>query len=373
MNEGENSGMPNGPIFSSPNISGGEPSKQEAVPMPEEQVDITKVADPTVATTIASMPDAPEKPIVTSGGDPVDKKKPRFGLGTRRFKEKSQKPAAPIMQAAQTPAFANAPEFFNDAVGDIVLADAADAEKKNKTKKFLIIGILAVVVLAIAGVGIAMLLKGSTESPQNKLARFMNLYYYGNDDASNMPKKDAVADVEPYFMTNKKNAEYVKKVEAAFNDYYSVADDKAKSSELYMTMQRYIYFASDTASLQVLPFQVVAQKVFYEGGYEAAVKFINSHYSPAENEREMGKSYREWLVKAALEYASQANIYKDSGCKFVNWSIDYSCQKNITGDTASMLKASVSAASLYTQKSERLASDAYNYIRTNAPQYLELK
>jgi hypothetical protein len=140
--------------------------------------------------------------------------------------------------------------------------------------------------------------------------------------------------------------------EAAFNDYYSVADDKAKSSELYTTMQRYIYFASDVASIRPLSFQIVAQKVFYEGGYEAAVKFINSEYSPVENEREMGKSYREWLVKAALEYASQANIYKDSGCKFVNWSIDYSCQKNITGETATLLKNSISFAGTYTQKSD---------------------
>ena len=236
MNEGENTGMSNGPIFSSPNIAGSQPQPQQTpVPMPEQPTDITKIGNPALTTTVAAMPeqDGPAKPAVMSGGDPIDKKKPRFGFTSRRFKDRTQAPAAPVMQAVDTPAFANAPEFFNNAVGDIVTADAAAAEKQSKTKKALIIGIVAVVVtIAVIGAvfGISAISNSvKASAAQKDWTRFANYVLYGEEKDDALPEKsseigpEAKARIVAVF---KKKGSFYKEKEAVFTEKYAKAKEK---------------------------------------------------------------------------------------------------------------------------------------------------
>ena len=192
MNEGEKNGLSNGPIFSSPNIAGSQPQPQSqaSVPMPEQQVDITKIGNPSLTTTVASMPeqDGPVKPAVTSGGDPINKKQPRFGFATRRFRGKTQAPAGPVMQAADNPTFANAPDYFNEAMNGIVLED--DVNGQGKSKKFITIGVIAVLVVALFVVGIIAIsggISGGQKQAKISLAnRVKNILAKGED------KSDAI-------------------------------------------------------------------------------------------------------------------------------------------------------------------------------------
>jgi hypothetical protein len=210
MNEGENTGMSNGPIFSSPNIAGSQPQPQQApVPMPEQPTDITKIGNPALTTTVAAMPeqDGPAKPAVMSGGDPIDKKKPRFGFTTRRFKDRTQAPAAPVMQAADTPAFANAPEFFNNAVGDIVTADAAATEKQNKTKKAVIVGAIIAAAVVLVGVVCVIALpkvisEGQKQQKNSISNRLKNIIVNGEDKSDEItePLAEKISDYYGYFI-----------------------------------------------------------------------------------------------------------------------------------------------------------------------------
>ncbi len=184
MNEGEKSGLSSGQIFSSPNISGSQPQPNQApVPMPEQPVDITKVGNPTLTTTVASMPeqDGPAKPTVTSGGDPIDKKKPRFGFATRRFSGRGQG------QEQGGSAFANAPEFFNAAVDDIVLAESAESSKGKK--KVAIIGIAVVAVIGLI-VGVVLLSQSISSGQKHAKAtlanRLKNIIINGEDKADDV-------------------------------------------------------------------------------------------------------------------------------------------------------------------------------------------
>ncbi len=196
--------------------------------MPEQPVDITKVGNPSLTTTVAAMPeqDGPEKPAVSSGGNPMNKKQPRFGFATRRFHGKAQT-AGPVMQAAETQTFANAPEFFNDAVNDIELADEAD--KKGKTKKFLMIGGIAVAAIALFVFGIIALSSGIASGQKQAKAslanRLKNIIANGEDktDSVNLKieqpsdlrklfiYKDAIADTDACKKTNSLIGEVAKK------------------------------------------------------------------------------------------------------------------------------------------------------------------
>ena len=363
MNEGENSGMPNGPIFSSPNISGGEPSKQEAVPMPEEQVDITKVADPAVATTIASMPDAPEKPIVTSGGDPVDKKKPRFGLGTRRFKEKSQQPAAPIMQAAQTPAFANAPEFFNDAVGDIVLADAADAEKKNKTKKFIIIGAMAVAFVAVLVVGIVMMLGGNNSSvAASKLNRLANLYLLGEDSDKKIEStSNYLGEVKTYAYQHRfeKNDEYAEKLANAANEYFKELDQLAKEKKTTLPEETKIVLQESitliTATYGVAPMSGQMAYVSYlKNGSEKAKKDILARYTRIEKSDGAAKTYYNNAL-SSMDKAFMAGSVKAKYCAKLG-----ECNGKVSDADNKEIKSLLKAADEDDVRNSRMLNEAYS-------------
>lgn len=240
MNEGEKNGLSNGPIFSSPNIAGSQPQQQSqaSVPMPEQQVDITKIGNPSLTTTVASMPeqDGPVKPAVTSGGDPINKKQPRFGFATRRFRGKNQAPTGPVMQASDSSAFANAPDYFNDAMNDIVLKD--DADRQGKTKKFITIGVIVALVVALFVVGIIAMsgsISGGQKQAKISLAnRIKNIIVNGEDKSDAVELKierandyrklfiykDAMFAANPCEKTNALVDEVVKK-----NNLGTLADD----------------------------------------------------------------------------------------------------------------------------------------------------
>ena len=189
MNEGENNNFSGGPTFSSPNIAGSQPQPQSqaTISMPEQPVDITKMSNPSLMTTVASMPeqDGPAKPAVTSGGDSIDKKKPRFGFAVRRFRDKTQASTGPVMRAADGQSFANTPEFFSDAMNDIVLADDVAAGRRGKAKKNATIAGVVVLVVALFVVGI-MFMSGAISSGQKQAKatlanRLKNIIASGED------------------------------------------------------------------------------------------------------------------------------------------------------------------------------------------------
>lgn len=184
MNEGEKSGLSSGQVFSSPNISGSQPQPNQApVPMPEQPVDVTKIGNPALTTTVASMPeqDGPAKPVVTSGGDPIDKKKPRFGFATRRFSSKEQR------SERNNSAFANAPEFFNAAIDDIVLAESAESGKGKKKLAIIGVTVVAVIGLIIGVVLMSQSISGNQKQAKATLAnRLKNIIINGEDRADDI-------------------------------------------------------------------------------------------------------------------------------------------------------------------------------------------
>lgn len=362
MNEGENSGMSNGPIFSSPNIAGSQPEPEKGpVPMPEQPVDVTKTDNPIVTTTLASMPgDEQTKPTITSGGDAIDKKKPRFGLGTRRFKEKNQASDAPIMQAAQSTAFANAPEFFNDAVGDIVLADAADAEKKNKTKKFIIIGVaVAIVLIAGLAVGLMMLPKGGSKATiASKYNRLANLYWTGEDSDKSSEAIEKYQDkTESYAYQHRytENEEYVTKLASAANDYFKQIDgQKILSNQTALVMQSNIELIAAAYGTMLYPAQAVYNSYLEDMSESKARETFEKRYSRLSGGVSSLETYYSNAV-ASMEKGIEAaaivakNCASGQECKYVPSSSDRQKMQSL-----------ISSASSFDNANMRMLDKAYD-------------
>ena len=159
MNEGENSIFPQSPTFSSPNISSDDditPVEDTSEPMPQAitSADISAMAGTDageVAATVAAMPEedtpAAPAPITTSSAN----SRSRFGFGGRHFE-----PSA-VPQQAATPSFAGAPDYFNQAAGDIMLASEGNEAKKSIKKKIIMIAGIAVAAIVLIAVAVIVL------------------------------------------------------------------------------------------------------------------------------------------------------------------------------------------------------------------------
>lgn len=359
MNEGENSDMSNGPIFSSPNIAGSQPEPEKnSVPMPEQPIDVTKTDNPIVTTTLASMPgDETVKPAITSGGDAIDKKKPRFGLNTRRFKEKSSD--APVMQAAQPTAFANAPEFFNNAVDDIVLADAADAEKKNKTKKFIIIGAIVGVVL-IAGliVGLTMLPQGGSKATiASKYNRLANLYWTGEDSDKATEAIEKYQDkVDSYAYQHRyvKNDDYITKLVSAANDYFKEIDGKkVLSDQTILVMQGDINLISAAYGTMLAPAQDVYSAYLGELSEDKARSAFTERYSRMVGGIGSAETYYS-NAKASMEKGMAAAAIFAKYCK-----PKQECKTPPSADEFKKINALLAEANPYDERNSNMLDRAY--------------
>lgn len=309
MNEGEKNGFSTGPVFSSPNIAGSQPQSQEPIPMPEQPVDITKVGNPSLTTTVAAMPeqDGPEKPAVSSGGNPMNKKQPRFGFATRRFRGKAQAAVGPVMQAAETPTFANAPDFFNDAVNDIELADEAD--KKGKTKKFLMIGGIAVAAIVLFVFGIIALSSGNAGGQKQAKAslanRLKNIIANGEDKSDAIDLKiEKASDYRKLFIY--RDADFAK---TACEKTNALIDEVAKNKDLGM-LQEDIKNVCQDMSYRQLPLAAIllGSETLRRDAIE---QYIDNFYSSREIHREVVESIR---VAQAQELIGVIDGLNKAGC-----------------------------------------------------------
>ena len=153
MNEGENSNIPQSPNFSSPNISSANSQAPSNPVSPAPQAitssDISAMAGTnagSVAAAAAAMPesDAPTAVSSTPSAPISSTQHSRFNFGANRFHAKESQPAAPT--------FTNAPDYFNQAAGDIYLDNRYQGNKNNKKKLIIVIAAgVAVVVIGIIG------------------------------------------------------------------------------------------------------------------------------------------------------------------------------------------------------------------------------
>ena len=238
MNEGENTGMSNGAIFSSDNMSSdpiepivSTPEMTEPTPAPAAPT-ATPAAD--AGTDMMPEPDLPERSIIT-----VPRKTSgiaKLGLG-RRFHKKEDKPAAPSWGAAAMPAAPaapaaapaapadaaimsspneavaddktpvasttsfmskiKAPDYFSEAVEDIAI-DNEKAARRGSTKRVLKIGgITLAAVAVIAGIifGVSLFLNGQkTNNARLAWTRFSNYVIYGEEKDDSLDNKVSKAD-----------------------------------------------------------------------------------------------------------------------------------------------------------------------------------
>jgi len=192
MNEGENTGMPTTPDFSSPNTSPNpqpaQPVEQPAAPA-EPSVSDERPAAPaeqsaSVYAAAASLPaedlTRPSQTISSGNNKPAGLSN-RFGFA-RKFKK--QEPQQPVQ-----PAFSNAPEYFNNAVQDIAIADAAADDAKRKRKKIALIAVAVLLVIG-AGLGAFFLIQQANKPSANRVKtafnRYANYVLYGEEKDSDI-------------------------------------------------------------------------------------------------------------------------------------------------------------------------------------------
>lgn len=151
MNEGENSGIPQSPVFSSPNITSNDNQAQfdqgiEEVSRAITSSDIAAMSNTgagTVAAAAAAMTESDARPAVISSASQGGSSKTHANFSGRRFRAKESQPSSGTV-------FAGAPDYFNQAASDIYI-DNSQPRKTNK-KKFIVLGIAAIAI--VVGVAI---------------------------------------------------------------------------------------------------------------------------------------------------------------------------------------------------------------------------
>jgi len=285
--------MPKSPDFSSPNTS------------PENS------ASASVYSAAASLPDEdPSQPTQSiSSGKPA---RPRLGF-SRKFKE--SQPTQPRANA-----FSNAPEFFNQAVGDIVIANDNAKAQKKKNKKFAVLAAIVLGALAITIV-VILVVSGVNQPSANKVKTAFNHYanyvLHGEEKDSDIGEYDESA---RYTIMDKfANADdgYNKRFKELFDAFYKAYNATAESG-LYEKggMDDYKWIVYDTyLSIYLedaLPEDELVEK-FSEEGAEGLRALVNDKTESLRDFQE--SSYIKAWANArlnfitAMEYGNKYSCY----------------------------------------------------------------
>lgn len=330
MNEGENSGMPKAPGFSSPNTSPDNPAPiRPAAPADSQPAQPAA----SVYSAAASLPEEdPSQPTqAISSGGPT---RPRFGF-SRRFKD--QQPAQP-----RTAAFNNAPDFFNQAVGDIVVANDNAVAQKQKTKKFIILsaavlGVLAIVLVVVFFVGQAS--KPSANKVKTAFNRYANYVLYGEEKDSDIGEYDESARytiMDKYISVDEN---YNKRFKELFDAFYKEYNDAAKAGTYQEgALGAYRDLVTDVYNSFDMDKKVTVSHLaaLYRGGggQEGAMKTIDDELATfkgeAESASDLAVSWREYAIKR-MEVVKH---YIANGCLSSDNELNPGCAVNENGRSA---------------------------------------
>ena len=328
MNEGENTGMPTSPDFSSPNTSPDNSTPAQPSELPEQPAVAPEPAPAAPVTSLPTEEDAQPAQPISSGAST----RPRFGF-SRKFK--AQQPA---QAPAQQPVFGNAPEYFNNAVQDIVIADVAAADAKKKRKKIALIALIVVAVLA-AGLGIFLLIvqlsKPTVGSVKSAFNRYANYVLYGEEKDSDFGEYSDTAKYTILDKYDNVDENYNKRMKELFEKFYSQYNgaveqgiykkDEAIDDYKEIVMSVYYGFEMDES----ISLNSIASSVISKGkeGYLKEISEKSKWYT------EQGVSYlaEDWN-NVMSAYASLAEAYNNAGC-IVNGKIDYGCADGLADDS----------------------------------------
>lgn len=345
MNEGENTGMPTSPDFSSPNTSPDNSAPSQPSELPEQPA-------------AASAP-APAEPVISSAEEDVRpaqsissgvSTRPRFGFA-RKFKKAQQPAQAPAQQTV----FGNAPEYFNNAVQDIVIADVAAADAKKKRKKIALIALAVVAVLA-AGLGIFLLIvqlsKPSASSVKSAFNRYANYVLYGeekNSDFGDLDEAVRYTIMDKYIDADDDYNERFKELFDQFYEEYNAAVGDGLYAKGEMdTYRAIVHDVYDTFDMD---------KSF---SYDDIVELYEAYSSVIVDDRisEKYESYKKnsdsklsaiWYQKRSAISRAVA-IYKESGCVYIG-RFEWSCGEiDLSGNEE--LKDAIAGINEYTASEE---------------------
>ncbi len=307
MNEGENSGMPNTPVFSSPNTSLNPQPAQPA--SPAESPSLTPAA-------IVSSPDDGEPQaaqIISSNNTTPASTRPRFGF-SRKFKAKTAEPQRPIQ-----PAFNNAPDYFNQAVADITIANESTIVKKQKTKRIAIIAgsalaVIACVVAAAAIIG--QINKPNANKVKTAFNRYANYVLYGEEKDSDIGEYSTsirYAIMDKYINVDESYNNHFKELFDKFYEEYNAAAENGIYEKGKLDGYRNtVYGVYASFALSELFDEDSLVETVYNKGRDAAVDEIKqsaTNYLPIDSSK-----YLAYWVKAKEALADLADYRIGNGC-----------------------------------------------------------
>lgn len=358
MNEGENTGMSNGAIFSSDNMSSDpiepivstpEMTQPAAPATPAAPADAPAEADAPIFSSDAPAedmlpePDLPDRSIITVAprkGSGIAK----LGLG-RRFHKKEDKPAAPSWgataapanNAAPTPADslmskAKAPEYFSEAVEDIAAVDNEKAARRGTAKRVLKIGGITLAALAvIAGivVGVSFLTGGQKVANARKAwTRFGNYVIYGEEKDDELPKTldpKALADTNNYMIEgNSFNPNNEATLRSKYKDAKAEISAMAKEDDL-KKLDNYIDFAFSVINVSKNISDIARE--YASNGKDGYMNRIDEFLAEYQGDANTG-----YIAKRLANYVKSAMVlvekYAAVGCLSDNGSINNECLNN---------------------------------------------
>ena len=322
--------MPQSPNFSSPNISSdAEPITPASMMEDETTTDITAMpgTDAGAVITAAAAMTEDDAPVAVGSGafgsssaDPASRTRTRFGFGSRRYNGSRTTSTAP--------AFAGAPDYFNEAVGDINIAE----EKPRGGKRKIIIGaIIATVAIAIVCVSLCVLSQPKMEA--KNLREAVNMYgnylLTGEESTKDLPESIEIDDTVSYHVgyvdasDNKEEKEqYFSKLYTYYeyiNNYYKQNKNEKYNTEILSSssvqfLGNAVYFFRHIDGMEENT-NIDIYTYYRNNGEESAKRYINNIFRDyVSSDNSIVKDYFKTKKGVTNEMKKLAKIAFDADC-----------------------------------------------------------
>ena len=308
MNEDGNSTMPQNPVFSSPN------NDANSAPTPVQGQPINpSSANGAIVAAAAAMPEE-ETPAPISSGAIISSQEPSANVtsrqhlfSNRRFKASNSAPQQPA-----APVFAGAPDYFNQAAGDIVIANET-TQKSSSKKIFIIVAIVvaALFLLLLAVFGMQHSQRLANYSKARKVwNRFGNYAIFGEEKEDDLPEKLTV-EQRAVAISEIQNNRYENLLTILKKNKSTVNIDVSKESYSFITKRLKSF--KDSSLMDDINSSTVSLDII-NSGYEESKNAITEQLTENANDSDLTKEAKGVVLNYALALIDYRNLFVTSGC-----------------------------------------------------------
>lgn len=328
---------------SSPSLSGGEflvlklpknslKNNSYAIIYIMEPTNRSNVGNSTGGQNLPPVNNAPQppQPVPQPGYDPIFSPTGRAGI--------QQASVTPTIISGSTTPPPDPNHTASTATGDILLSKSPST---SKSKLPLVIGLVAAIILVIAGFIFLMVNpfgKGSTTSPAASFNKFINYLYDSSDSTTtnaNIYVEDSTFTLEEMLASDDQDARitYFTTAQQLLNDANNSLQNNnitADQQNLLNSISQNLTSVIEVASVSQLT-NAQLTKYYLSNGAEATRKYMLNHYQKlTDSQNELTAGYSQDLITYDYDAILLLYVYQQNNC-IANGALNYTCVNSLDG------------------------------------------